>query len=60
MSDKDLNKFLKKIEQLNLLAKLIKENPLKRRELSNCKNHEEVINLTTKWGFEIGKRWGEK
>ncbi len=60
MSDKDLNKFLKKIEQLNLLAKLIKENSQKRRELSNCKNHEEVINLTTKWGFEIGKRWGEK
>ena len=59
MSEKDLNKFLKKIEQLNLLAKLIKENPRKMRELSNCKNHEEVINLTTKWGFEIGKRWGE-
>ncbi len=59
MSDKDLNKFLKKIDQLNLLAKLIKENPRKMRELSNCKNHEEVINLTTKWGFEIGKRWGE-
>ena len=59
MSEKDLNKFLKKIEQLNLLAKLIKENPPKMRELSNCKNHEEVINLTTKWGFEIGKRWGE-
>ena len=59
MSDKDLKKFLKKIEQLNLIAQLIKENPQKRRELSRCKNHEEVINLTTKWGFEIGKRWGE-
>ncbi len=59
MSDKDLKKFLKKIEQLNLIAQLVKENPQKRRELSRCKNHEEVINLTTKWGFEIGKRWGE-
>ena len=59
MSDKDLYKFLKKIEQLNLIAQLIKECPQKRRELSKCKNHEEVINLTTKWGFEIGKRWGE-
>ena len=59
MSDKDLKKFLKKIEQLNLIAKLIKENPQKRTELSSCNNHEEVINLTTKWGFEIGKRWGE-
>ena len=59
MSDKDLKKFLKKIEQLNLIAQLVKENPQKRRELSRCNNHEEVINLTTKWGFEIGKRWGE-
>ena len=59
MSDKDLKKFLKKIEQLNLIAQLVKENPQKIRELSRCKNHEEVINLTTKWGFEIGKRWGE-
>ena len=59
MSDKDLKKFLKKIEQLNLIAQLVKENPQKRSELSRCKNHEEVINLTTKWGFEIGKRWGE-
>ena len=59
MSDKDLKKFLKKIEQLNLIAQLVKKNPQKRRELSRCKNHEEVINLTTKWGFEIGKRWGE-
>ena len=59
MSDKDLKKFLKKIEQLNLIAQLVKENPQKWRELSRCKNHEEVINLTTKWGFEIGKRWGE-
>ena len=59
MSDKDLKKFLKKIEQLNLIAQLVKENPQKRRELSRCKNHEEVINLTTKWGYEIGTRWGE-
>ena len=59
MSDKDLKKFLKKIEQLNLIAQLVKENPQKRRELSRCKNHEEVINLTSKWGYEIGKRWGE-
>ena len=50
---------MKKIEQLNIIAQLIKDSPQKRTELSSCKNHEEVINLTTKWGFEIGKRWGE-
>ena len=59
MSDKDLNNFLKKIEQLNLIVELIKTNPQKKRFLTKCKNHEEVIKLTSEWGFEIGKRWGE-
>ena len=59
MSDKDLANFLQKIEQLNQIAKLIKKNPQKKKLLANCKNHNEVINLTSEWGFEIGKRWGE-
>lgn len=59
MSDKDLNNFLKKIVQLNQIAELIRNNPQKKMALSNCKTHEEVIKLTTKWGFKIGKRWGE-
>ena len=57
--EKDLNNFLKKIEQLNKISDLIKKNPLKKKELSDCSNHDEVILLTSKWGFEIGKRWGE-
>jgi len=60
MSEKDLNIFLKKIDQLNSIAKIIKNNPLKRKELSQCNNHDEVIILTSKWGFKIGKRWGEE
>ena len=59
MAEKDLNNFLKKIEQLNKIAELIKNNPLKRKELCDCVSHDEVILLTSKWGFEIGKRWGE-
>ena len=59
MPEKDLINFLKKIEQLNKITELIEKNPLKKKELSDCKNHEDVINLTSKWGFEIGKRWGE-
>ena len=59
MSDKDLKNFLKKINQLNQIVEIIKNNPKKERLLSNCKNHEEVIKLTSEWGFEIGKRWGE-
>ena len=59
MSDNDLSNFLKKIEQLNQIAELIKNNPSKKLSLSKCKNHDEVIKLTTEWGFDIGKRWGE-
>ena len=59
MSDKDLSNFLKKIKQLNQIADLIKSNPSKKLSLSKCKNHDEVFRLTTEWGFDIGKRWGE-
>ena len=59
MPEQDLINFLKKIEQLNKITELIEKNPIKKKELSDCKNHEEVICLTSKWGFEIGKRWGE-
>ena len=59
MPEKDLINFLKKIEQLNKITELIEKDPIKKKELSDCKNHEDVINLTSKWGFEIGKRWGE-
>ena len=44
MSDKDLSNFLKKIEQLNQIAELIKNKPSKKLSLSKCKNHDEVIN----------------
>ena len=54
-----LNKILNKIEQLNQIAEIIKNNPSKKLSLSKCKNHDEVIRLTTEWGFDIGKRWGE-
>ena len=59
MAEKDLNNFLKKILQLNIITQLINKSPDKRKELPYCKNHEEVISLTSKWDFEIGKRWGE-
>ena len=59
MPEKDLINFLKKIEQLNKISELIEKNPIEKKELLDCKNHEGVIVLTSKWGFEIGKRWGE-
>tara|TARA_Y100001978_G_scaffold185833_1_gene185115 strand:- start:3 stop:188 length:186 start_codon:yes stop_codon:yes gene_type:complete len=60
MTTKDLERFLEKISQLNSIAELIRKSPKKRNELSNCKNHDEVIKLTTSWGFNIGRRWGEE
>ena len=60
MAQKDLINFLKKIEQLNKISELINNDSIKRNELKACKNHEEVISLTSKWGFEISKRWGEE
>ena len=59
MAEKDLINFLIKIEHLNNIKELIENNPKKKKELSDCKNHEEVIILTSKWGFDISKRWGE-
>ena len=59
MSKEDLEKFLRKIDQLNLIAELIEKDISKKQALSNCSTHKEVIELTTSWGFQISKRWGE-
>ena len=59
MTKKDLKKFIDKINQLNKILLLIEKSPNKKEELSKCANHDEVIELTKSWGFEIGKRWGE-
>ena len=59
MSKSDLEKFLRKIDQLNLIVELIEKDLSKKEALSKCRTHEEVINLTDSWGFKISKRWGE-
>ncbi len=59
MSQKDLDKFLDKVSQLNAIVSMINSSKSKREELSKCKNHDDVIKLTTSWGFNIDKRWGE-
>ena len=60
MSKSDLDKFLRKIDQLNLISELIEKDISKKEALSNCNTHDEVIKLTKSWGFEIGNRWGDK
>ena len=59
MSISDLEKFLFKIDQLNLIVELIEKDISKKEALINCSTHEEVIELTNSWGFQIGSRWGE-
>ena len=59
MTKKDLERFIDKIDQLNKILLLIEKSTEKKEELSKCSNHEEVIELTKSWGFEISRRWGE-
>tara|TARA_B100000900_G_scaffold375572_1_gene357774 strand:+ start:201 stop:383 length:183 start_codon:yes stop_codon:yes gene_type:complete len=59
MSKSDLEKFLRKIDQLNLIVELMEKDPSKKEALSSCSTHQEVIELTTSWGFQISARWGE-
>ena len=59
MSITDLEKFLIKINQLNLIVELIEKDISKKEALISCSTHEEVIELTNSWGFQIGSRWGE-
>ncbi len=59
MSKNDYEMFLYKIDQLNKLIELINKSPEKYRLITRCKTHKEVVELAKKWGYEIGKRWGE-
>ena len=59
MTKKNYERFIYKIDQLNKLVKLINDSPEKYKLIIKCNTHQEVVELANKWGFEIGKRWGE-
>ena len=59
MSINDYERFVYKVKQLNQLIELIEESPDKYKLIINCKTHEEVVELAHRWGYEIGRRWGE-
>ena len=59
MSKKDYEKFKLKIVQLNKLVELVNNSPEKYQLIISCRNHNEVVALAHKWGFDIDKRWGE-
>tara|TARA_Y100001968_G_C19228104_1_gene653107 strand:+ start:630 stop:809 length:180 start_codon:yes stop_codon:yes gene_type:complete len=59
MTKKDYEQFLYKVNQLNQLVELINRSPEKYQLIISCATHSEVVELAKKWGYEIGKRWGE-
>ena len=59
MSKKDYENFKLKIDQLNKIVELVDKSPEKYKLFISCKTHDDVLELAKKWGYEIGKRWGE-
>tara|TARA_Y100001968_G_scaffold110336_1_gene99883 strand:- start:260 stop:439 length:180 start_codon:yes stop_codon:yes gene_type:complete len=59
MTQRNYEQFLYKIDQLNKLVELINKSPEKYQLFIDCKTHQEIVALANKWGYEIGKRWGE-
>ena len=59
MTEKNYQAFLYKIDQLNKLVELINNSPDKYKLFVKCNTHEDVVELAHKWGYEIGKRWGD-
>ncbi|MEB3270808.1 MAG: Nif11 domain/cupin domain-containing protein [Synechococcus sp.] len=59
MAEAQLQQFLDKVRQLNAFVALSEADPVLRRTLRDCEHHDEVVALARRWGFEIGRRWGE-
>ena len=59
MAEAQLQQFLAKVSALNAFVALSEADPALRAELTACSNHHDVVNLARRFGFEIGRRWGE-
>ena len=60
MSLEELEKFIEKVNQLNQLVDSLDKYPNRKKLLIACSNHSEVVKLAQAWGYEIGRRWGDK
>ncbi len=60
MTEEDLQKFLFKVENLKNLVQSLEELPERRSLLVSCETHDQVVDLAKSWGYEIGRRWGDK
>lgn len=59
MAEQDLQRFLHKVEQLQLMVDSLEKLPDRRELLAACTDHNQVVELARSWGYEIGRRWGE-
>ena len=59
MSQRDLDRFIKKINDLNELLKSLDAIPKRKQLIINCDSHDQVVKLAKQWGFDIGRRWGD-
>jgi cupin 2 domain-containing protein len=60
MAEQDLIRFLSKISQLQSLAERVQRDSSSRQKLADCADHNQVVQLAQSWGFDIGRRWGER
>ena len=60
MAEQDLIRFLNKISQLQVLAERVRNDSSSREQLAVCADHNQVVQLARSWGFDIGRRWGER
>ena len=60
MAEQDLIRFLNKISQLQVLAERVQNDSSSREQLAACADHNQVVQLAQSWGFNIGRRWGER
>ncbi len=58
MAEQDLQRFLRKVEQLQEMVDSLDKVEGRRVSLAACENHNQVIALARSWGYEIGRRWG--
>ena len=53
MSERDLQRFLDKVSQLQSLVQSLEADDQRRRALADCSDHNAVVALAQSWGFEI-------
>jgi cupin 2 domain-containing protein len=60
MAEEDLQRFLRKVQDLQAFVAASEADPGLRQRLRDCSTHQEVVDLAGSQGFEIGRRWGER